>query len=94
MARKIIEAAVSGSEDDGWDVQCPGFADSPCGEPGGAPFRSTGWPTKATASARAEEHFAEHRDGTPMSSLDEFRAKHGLTPTEDGLRAVLTTKDI
>lgn len=82
MASKLLEQSVS-QGDDGWDFVCPGVEGSLCGEEGGAPFTSTGWPTKASALARGREHFDDHL-GTPMSSLEDFRAKHGLGVTDDG----------
>lgn len=79
----VIDKAVSKS-DTGWEFSCPGVQGSPCGEPGGAPFASTGWPTKASATERGREHFAEHRGEGVASSLEEFRAKHGLGVNDDG----------
>lgn len=86
---KILDDAVS-SPDGGntYDFRCPGIAGSPCGEPGGTPFTSTGWPTKKVATARGQEHFDEHKGLAVTSSLEDFRAKHGLTAHPDGVRAV------
>lgn len=80
MASKILQDSVS-SPDDGttWDFQCPGIANSKCGDPEtGQPFHSDGWPTKKVALARGQEHFDEHKGVAVTSSLEEFRAKHGL----------------
>lgn len=73
---KAAEAVTEGP--DGWGFVCP-RTDGSC-----APFRSTGWPTKATAVARLAEHEYEHTEQVVMSSLDDFRAKHGLTVVEGG----------
>lgn len=70
--------AVTQADDESWGLVCP-RTDGSC-----APFTSTGWPTKATALARLAEHEAEHTDQTPMSSLDDFRDKHGLTVNDQG----------
>jgi hypothetical protein len=67
--------------DAGWDFVCP-VTDGTCGA-NGTPFTSTGWPSKKTALARGQEHLDDHA-GTPMSSLEAFRAKHGLAVTDDG----------
>jgi len=54
-----------------------------CGQPRGcgaeAPFTSSGWPTKALALSRGEQHEAEHEKGTPMPSLAEFRRANGVS---------------
>ncbi|MCA1570783.1 MAG: DUF4192 domain-containing protein [Chloroflexi bacterium] len=42
----------------------------------GVPFNSSGWPSKAIATARGEQHEAEHEKGEPMPSLEEFRTAH------------------
>lgn len=78
---KILDQSVARG-DEGWDFRCPGVSGSPCG--GEEPFASTGWPTKASALARGQEHFDDHRGVAPMSTLEDFRAKHGLGVTEDG----------
>ena len=83
---KILDKAVS-SPDGGktWDFQCPGIENSRCGNPEtGQPFVSTGWPTKKVALARGAEHFDDHKGIAPTSSLEDFRAKHGLGVTSDG----------
>lgn len=82
-------ATVTRTDDDSWTFQCPGFDDSPCGDPNtGQPFVSSGWPTKKVAEARGLQHIDEHEGGDPMPELAEFRAEHGLVPHEDGVRAV------
>lgn len=86
----IADAVVE--REDGWGFQCPRGGDGSC-----APFVSTGWPTKKSATARLAEHLAEHDEGDAaisegrdvdrsklMSSLEDFRAKHGLTVNADG----------
>lgn len=80
----VLDKAVS-KGDDGWDFACPGVQGSPCGDPAtGVSFTSTGWPTKASATERGREHFAEHKGEGVTSSLEEFRAKHGLGVTDEG----------
>lgn len=74
---------------DTWALRCP-ITDGTCGG-NGEPFTSTEWPTKASARARLDEHIAEHKGEGPMSSLEEFRAKHGLTVDAEG---VVTVKDL
>lgn len=64
---------VTRNDDQGWDFTCPVFTNATCG------FQSVGWPTKEIAVDRAREHFGEHKGEGVTSSLDEFRAKHGLT---------------
>jgi hypothetical protein len=79
---------VTKADDGSWTFQCPGVFGSPCGDPGsGRPFHSSGWPTKATATARGEQHLAEHETGEPMPSLEDFRAEHGLVAHADGIHA-------
>ncbi len=69
---KAIDKAVSRSEDQTtWDFACPGVQGSPCGDLGVA-FTSTGWPTKATAAARGQQHFDEHKLG---AAIAEARSK-------------------
>lgn len=78
MATKLLEQSVT--EVDGrWDFRCPGVDGSACG-----PFVSTGWPTKAAALARGREHFDDHLGVAPMSTLEDFRAQHGLSVDDDG----------
>jgi hypothetical protein len=86
--KAILDDAVSRAKDESWAFQCPGVDGSPCGEPVGQPFHSSGWPTKAVASARGAQHFAEHKGEGPMASLDEFRAEHGLAAHSDGTHTV------
>jgi hypothetical protein len=83
MPKNALDQAVTRGEDDRWDFQCPGIQGSPCGDKG-VPFRSTGWPTRVTATERGREHFAEHKGEGVTSSLEEFRAKHGLGVNTDG----------
>jgi hypothetical protein len=80
----VLDDAVTKGDDGGWDFRCPGIQGSLCGEPGGDPFASTGWPTKVAATERGREHFAEHKGEGVTSSLDEFRTKHGLVVNDDG----------
>ncbi len=91
MASKVLSAAVSKNDDDTWDFQCPGVQGSKCGdEAAGVGFVSTGWPTKATALDRGREHFDDHLGRAPMTSLEEFRAKHKLGVTNDGVTVSLS----
>lgn len=84
MASKILSQSVTES-DGGWDFACPGVSGSICGDPSSSEgFTSKGWPTKAAALARGREHFDDHLGHAPMSSLEDFRAKHGLGVTDDG----------
>jgi hypothetical protein len=80
---KLLDNAVAKNDDGTWDFTCPGFADSRCGGDG-VPFASTGWPTKTTATARGREHFDDHLGVAPMSTLEDFRAEHGLGVDTDG----------
>lgn len=82
MATKLLEQAVT-KGDTGWDFACPGVQGSACGADG-VPFTSTGWPTKASAIERGREHFDDHLGIAPMSTLEDFRAKHGLGVDTDG----------
>ena len=97
---KRLAAAVTGNKTDGYDFTCP-VNDGSCGDPaGGSSFTSTGWPERKFAEARGREHFDEHisaTEGKPraMSSLDDFRAKHGLeVDPERPNRAIVTAKDL
>ena len=84
MASKLLEQSVS-QGDGGWDFVCPGVQGSPCGDPAaGVAFASLGWPTKASAIERGREHFDDHLGVAPMSTLEDFRAKHGLGVDTDG----------
>lgn len=78
MASKLLEQSVT-QTDAGWDFVCPGVAGSECG-----PFTSTGWPTKVAALARGREHFDDHLGTAPMSTLEDFRAKHGIGVDPEG----------
>lgn len=91
MASKRVEEAVTQSKDKTWSFECP-VNDGTCGA-NGVSFITTDWPTKAVALARAEEHVADHKGKAPMSTLEEFREKHGLSVNADG-KAVVTAKDI
>lgn len=85
MASKLLEQSVAKNDGDTWDFVCPGVQGSACGDPAaGHPFASTGWPTKATAIERGREHFDDHLGVAPMSTLEDFRAKHGLGVDDDG----------
>jgi len=90
MATKILEQSVT-QADAGWDFTCPGVAGSACGDRG-VPFTSTGWPTKTTALARGREHFDDHLGIAPMSTLEDFRAEHGLGVSDTG--AAVTLEDL
>jgi len=93
---KILDESVSSpyplSENKGsaWDFQCP--VSQGCGEPGGAGFSSKGWPTKAAALARGQQHFDEHKGLGVAPSLDEFRKEQGLAV--DGEGAVVRVEDL
>lgn len=94
----LLDKAVTQEEDGTWTVLCP-VTDGSCGtkkEDGtlDTPFVSTGWPTKKVARARLAEHVDDHRGVAPASTLEEFRAKHGLQGTADGKRAVVTVEDL
>ena len=80
----LLDDAVTKQADDTWTFQCPGVADSPCGQTGGAPFSSSGWPTKKSATARGTQHFAEHKGEGVMQELHDFRVDQGLTVNDDG----------
>ena len=92
---KRLSAAVKGNKDDGYDFVCP-VNDGSCGDVStGASFTSTGWPERKYAEARGLEHFKEHKGEGAASSLDEFRAKHGLAQDPDRPnRAIVTAKDL
>lgn len=94
MASKLLSKSVTGNKEAGYDFVCP-VNDGTCGDRvAGVSFSSTGWPTRAIAEARGEEHFAEHKGEGTVSTLEEFRAKHGLAPSADGQRALVTAKDL
>lgn len=89
MAKVSLSACVTEADDGTWDANCP-VTDGSCGTrpekvEDRVPWRSTGWPTKATARARLDEHVEEHKTGQPASDLNEFRAKHGLIVDESGV---------
>lgn len=86
MSGKVLSKAITRNEDETtWDFACPGIKGSPCGDAAsGAPFVSTGWPTKATAEARGQQHFDEHKGISVMQTLEDFRAEQGLGVNEDG----------
>lgn len=93
MASKIVTDAVTESEDGTFAFNCP-VTDGSCGDRDKkVPFNTSGWPTAEIALARAEEHVQDHLGVAPMSTLEDFRAKHGLTVTPDG-KAVVTVKDL
>lgn len=85
----VLSDAVS-SPDDGetYEFRCPGVQGSPCGGDDLPGFVSTGWPSKKVATARGQQHFAEHKGEGAMPPLHEFRAEHGLTPSADGTKAI------
>lgn len=97
-ADNLLGKSVTKNTDGGYDFTCP-VNDGSCGskatddKPAGS-FTSTGWPTRDAAEARAQEHFDDHKGIEPMSSLDDFRDKHGLSPSGDGLTAVVSAKDL
>lgn len=90
MARsKLLTDAVSKGEDGTWDFECPGIADSVCGDPhSDQAFTSTGWPSRKVAEARGAQHFDEHQGLSVTPDLDAFRAEHGLMPHANGIHAV------
>jgi hypothetical protein len=85
---QLLDQSVSRADDGTWTFTCP-VTDGSC-----APFVSSQWPTKKTATARGQEHFEEHLHGTPMRSLDDFRAEHGLTVNPDGMAVAITAEDL
>jgi hypothetical protein len=89
MSVNLNDYVAKDEEAGTWALRCP-VTDGTCGGDGQS-FTSTGWPTKATAHARLVEHVAEHKGEGVMSSLEEFRAKHGLTVDAEG---VVTVKDL
>lgn len=89
MSKVLDEAVTSTDDGETWDFRCPGIDGSPCGDPAtGQPFSTIGWPTKKIAQARGAEHFAEHKGHGLMSTIEDFRAAHGLVSHADGIRAV------
>lgn len=90
-AAKIKADAVNQEADGTWTMQCP-VTDGTCGDRAiQLPFRSPGWPTKAYAAERLEQHLDEHRGKGAMQELHDFRVERGLVPSADGLTAVSTT---
>lgn len=72
MATTYMSRVVK-NDDDSYDAQCA------CG------FTSTGWALKKHATARLEEHKAEHETGEAMRELHDFRAELGLNPDASGV---------
>jgi hypothetical protein len=84
----VIDDSVHEAEDGTFGFFCPGVKGSGCGDAvTRVPFSSTGWPTAEIAAARGQEHFDEHLGKSVTSSLEEFRAKHGLV-VDDATGAV------
>lgn len=78
------EDCVQPLEDGTFGFYCPGVKGSKCGDPAsGVPFSSAAWPTAELAAARGQEHFDEHLGKGVTSSLEEFRAKHGLVVDDE-----------
>ena len=93
MASKILDNAVTQSENGLWDFRCPGFSDSRCGA-GGVPFYSTAWPTKKAALARGYDHLNEHKIGEATRELNQFRDDEGVSVEELAEQSGLSVKDI
>lgn len=89
---KLLDQAVTQAKDGTWGFVCP-VNDGTCGVFGdnSKSFTSTEWPSRKVAMARGAEHFADHKGEGAMSSLDEFRKKHGLQVDAKG---VVTAKDL
>lgn len=66
-------------EDGSWTGVCTSAL---CGDR--VPFRTTGWPTKKSATERILQHRVEHETGEVMQPLEEFRAERGLSVTAEG----------
>jgi len=82
MAQKKIKTVTSRKTDAGtvYDFTCP--FPTGCGLDANDPdsrFTTSDWANRADAAERGKQHVAEHTDGTPMPSLDEFRKARGLT---------------
>lgn len=90
---KILDAAVSQSENGMWDFRCPGFSDSRCGA-GGIPFYSTAWPTKKAAMARGFDHLNEHKIGEETRELGQFRTDENIEVGDLAEMSGLSVKDI
>jgi len=84
----LLDKSVSQEKDGTWTFQCPGVKGDGCGEPGGAGFRSTAWPTKKSARARGAQHFAEHKGEGQMQDMAEFLVDQGLVLNDDGTVSV------
>lgn len=81
----LLDDCVFKDEETGtWKFECVKPVDSPCGIPGGPGFVSSGWPTKKSALARGEQHFAEHRGEGTVQQMHEFLADQGLGVDERG----------
>ena len=79
---KVLDKAVTRSEDQTtWDFACPGIQGSLCGADG-QPFTSTGWPTKATALARGQEHFDDHKLGALILTARRAALAADVDPAE------------
>lgn len=79
----LLDNSVHELEDGTFGFYCPGVAGSKCGDTAtNTPFSSIGWPTREIATARGQEHFDEHLGKSVTSTLEEFRAKHGLVVDE------------
>lgn len=87
-ASRVLRNSVTGSDEDGWDFQCP-VTDGTCGNQAEkVPFSSTGWPTRAFAEERGQQHFDEHNGEGAMQELHDFRQERGITQvSDDGARA-------
>lgn len=93
-AAKIKANSVGQGEDGTWGMTCP-LTDGSCGDRATmTPFTSTGWPTKAIATDRLEQHLDEHRGKGIAMSLEDFRAKHNLEPGEDAKTARVRIEDL
>lgn len=75
----LLEKSVAQADDGTYTFTCPGVAGDECG-----PFTSAAHLLKKHAVARGRQHFDAHTAGSPMPTLDEFRAEHGLIPNDDG----------
>lgn len=80
----VLDDSVTKADDGTWTFQCPGVKGDGCGEPGGAGWTSTAWPTKKAAVARGAQHFAEHKGEGPMQDMAEFLVDQGLVLNDDG----------
>ena len=80
MAKKKL---VTGTKVEGYTFTC-GYPTG-CGEPGGAPFTSSGWVNREDAAARGQQHLDEHDGKGVMPDLDTFRQERGLTRETAGV---------